>query len=326
MTRLVVHLLALVWAAAACGHEMRPSYLEISETGPETYQVIWKVPARGEMRLSLDVEFDDATRTVLPATDHIVSDSHVRRWKIRRAGGLDGSRVRLSGLNRTLTDALVRISHLDGREASFRVAPDNPEFTVAADPGRLRHAGTYLVLGIRHILLGFDHLLFVFGLVLLVTGWRKLVGTITSFTIAHSITLAAATLGFVRVPGPPVEACVALSIVFVATEVVHARGGRRGITERRPWIVAFTFGLLHGLGFAGALTEVGIPQRAVPLALLFFNIGVEIGQLAFIVAALPVVGMIRRLPDASWQWRAAPYAIGSVAAFLLIERTASFLG
>lgn len=324
MKRLLL-ILALLLAAVASGHEMRPSYLEITETEPAVYQVIWKVPARGELRLSLDVAFDDATRVVVPPTDHLVSNSHVRRWKIRRDGGLDGSHVRLLGLNKTFTDALVRITHLDGRKASFRVAPDKPDFVVEANPGWLQHATTYTVFGIKHILLGFDHLLFVFGLVLLVKGWRKLVGTITSFTIAHSITLAAATLGFVHVPQAPVDACVALSIVFVATEVVHARTGRRGITERWPWIVAFSFGLLHGLGFASALTAVGIPQQAVPIALLFFNVGVEIGQLAFIAAALPLVALIRRLPDPSWEARVAPYAIGSVAAFLLIERTASFL-
>ena len=130
-------------------------------------------------------------------------------------------------------------------------------------------AGTYLGLGVEHILLGIDHLLFVLALVLLVKGWRKLVATITAFTIAHSITLALATLGFVHVPAPPVEGCIALSIVFVAAEIIHSRQDRPGLTERAPWVVAFTFGLLHGLGFAGALSEVGLPQHAIPIALLF---------------------------------------------------------
>ena len=187
-------------------------------------------------------------------------------------------------------------------------------------------AATYLALGIEHILLGIDHLLFVLALVLLVKGWKKLVATITAFTLAHSITLALATLGFVHVPGPPVEACIALSIVFVAAEIIHRRQGRPGLTERAPWVVAFTFGLLHGLGFAGALSEVGLPQHAIPIALLFFNVGVELGQLAFVFIVLLVLAAARRLPPRvpAWGWRAAPYAIGSVAMFWVLQRVAAF--
>src|SRR5439155_4201152 len=168
------------------------------------------------------------------------------------------------------------------------------------------------------------------ALLILVKGWRKLVGTITAFTIAHSITLAAATLGFVHVPSKPVEATIALSILFVACEIVHRRWGRIGLTETWPWIIAFTFGLLHGLGFAGALREVGLPQTAIPLALLFFNVGVEVGQLLFIAAILSVMALgrwlIRRaaIPQPAWALRVAPYSIGGVAAFWVIQRIAAF--
>jgi len=174
--------------------------------------------------------------------------------------------------------------------------------------------------------LGADHLLFVFGLVLLVKDWKRLVGTITAFTVAHSITLAAATLGFVHVPGPPAEACIALSIMFVAAEIIRGRQGQPGLTQRAPWVVAFAFGLLHGVGFAGALSEAGLPQRGIPLALLFFNVGVELGQLAFIAVVLGLTTAMRYLMvrTPAWGWRLVPYTIGSVAMFWVIHRVAAF--
>jgi hydrogenase/urease accessory protein HupE len=193
------------------------------------------------------------------------------------------------------------------------------------------------VLGVEHILFGVDHLLFVLALLILVKGWRKLVGTITAFTVAHSVTLAAATLGFVHVPAKPVEATIALSIVFVACEIVHGRRGRSGLTEGWPWVIAFSFGLLHGFGFAGALREVGLPQNTIPLALLFFNIGVELGQLLFIGVVMAVIFVAVRAARKFSQWDVTPqsafawcenisaYAIGGVAAFWLIERTLSFV-
>jgi hypothetical protein len=199
---------------------------------------------------------------------------------------------------------------------------------VQAAPSRLELASTYTRLGVEHILLGVDHLLFVLALLILVEGTWRLVETITAFTAAHSLSLAAATLGFVRVPARPVEAVVALSIVFLAAEIVHVRQGRPALAHRRPWIVAFSFGLLHGLGFAGALAALGLPQNAIPLALLFFNVGVELGQLLFIAAALASMAVLRRIPfaRAQWAWRVPVYAIGSFAAYWTIERIARFWG
>src|SRR5207344_73760 len=182
----------------------------------------------------------------------------------------------------------------------------------------------------EHILGGFDHLLFVLALLILVKGTRRLIWTVTAFTLAHSLTLAGATLGWVHVPGPPVEASIALSIVFVASEIINARHGRSSVTQRYPWVVAFTFGLLHGFGFASALAEVGLPQSSVPIALLFFNVGVEIGQLLFVGAVLTVIaagwraGHRLRLSQPDWLWRIAPYAIGGLASFWLVERVAAF--
>jgi hydrogenase/urease accessory protein HupE len=199
---------------------------------------------------------------------------------------------------------------------------------MTATPGAFEVVRTYTLLGIEHILTGFDHLLFVLALILIVRGTRRLLVTITAFTIAHSITLALATLGVVHIPGPPVEATIALSIVFVAAEILRLRQGRESLASRKPWIVAFTFGLLHGLGFAGALAEVGLPQKSIPLALLFFNVGVEIGQLLFISAVFALTAAARRAwrgrPTPAWGGALASYVIGGMASFWLVERIAAF--
>jgi hydrogenase/urease accessory protein HupE len=214
----------------------------------------------------------------------------------------------------------------DGAVQTVRVTPDAPSFTVAAAPTAGAVARIYLALGVEHILLGVDHLLFVLALLILVPAARTLLWTITAFTLAHSLTLAAATLGWVAVPPPPVEAAIALSIVFVAGEIAHGARGRPGLSARQPWLVAFAFGLLHGFGFAGALHEIGLPQRAIPLALLTFNLGVELGQLLFVGAVLAAAALLSRLPvRAPSGWRsAAAYGIGAVASYWLLERLASF--
>ena len=225
-----------------------------------------------------------------------------------------------------LTDTLARIERMDGTSQISRLSPDAPSMVVVAAPGWQQISAAYLGMGVEHILLGIDHLLFVFALMLLVEGWRRLVATITAFTVAHSVTLAAATLGFVNVPQPPVEAVIALSIVFLALELLRTHNGQTSLTQRWPWVIAFTFGLLHGLGFAGALNEIGLPEQAIPLALLFFNIGVELGQLLFIAAVVVAGVIIRRVIDQTPAWapRLSAYAIGSLAAFWTIERIAGF--
>src|SRR5438046_3670701 len=233
------------------------------------------LPARGDnMRLGIYVQFPPGTSNVTTPRTLFANDASTERWSIKRPGGLIGSKINIDGLAATTTDVLVRIENLDGTTQVTRLTPSSPSFVVSAAPGALEVCRTYLVLGVEHILFGVDHLLFVLALLILVKGWRKLVGTITAFTVAHSITLAAATLGFVHVPSKPVEATIALSILFVACEIVHRRWGRIGLTETWPWIIAFTFGLLHGLGFAGALREVGLPPDALPLALAFVDVGV----------------------------------------------------
>jgi len=309
------------------GHEMRPAYLEITEIQPELYDIYWKVPVKGlDERLSLNIVFDDRVKIEAEPAGMFLEGAHVERSRVSCSGGLPGTMVTIDGLASTMTDVLLRFKDLEGVENTHRLSPDSPSYEIKEIPGTWDVARTYLVLGVEHILGGIDHLLFVLALLILVTGKRKLLWTITAFTVAHSITLALATLGMVHVPVPPVEAVIALSIVFVTTEIVHSRQGRSGITERWPWSVAFIFGLLHGFGFASALSEVGLPQSSIPMALLTFNVGVEIGQLVFVAAVLAVLwcGRKTRITPPAWAWRIPPYVIGSLAAYWMIERTVGF--
>ncbi len=327
MIRRFVFLALLVFAAApAAAHEMRPGYLEIGEIAPAAYSVLWKVPMRGDARLRLDVRLPGDCVEVMPPANRNTGDALISRWSVRCDTGLAGRNIAIAGLENTLTDVLVRVQHSNGAVQTTRVTPSEPVVAVTASPGGLEMAATYIWLGIEHILLGIDHLLFVFALLLIVSGLRRLVWTITAFTIAHSITLAGATLGFVQVPQQPVEAIIALSILFLATEIVHSRRGRPGYVERWPWVVAFIFGLLHGFGFAGALAEVGLPEHAIPFALVFFNIGVELGQLAFVAAVLGsgwLIHRIRTFPQRSAELITS-YIIGSIAAYWTIDRVAGF--
>ena len=321
----------LLASSSAQAHEIRPAYLELTETTPGQFSVVWRIPIMSGMRLPVVLKLPDDVRNLKDPVVQELTDSLVeRRWIQVGPHGLAGKRIEFPGLQLTITDVLVRAKTLDGQEPTILVHPSQPWFELGAAPSKIYVAGAYLRLGIEHILGGIDHLLFILALMILVKGTRRLVATVTAFTVAHSITLAGATLGIVRVPQQPVEACIALSIVFVACEIVHARQGWQGWTERWPWIVAFTFGLLHGFGFAGALNAVGLPQTAIPVALLFFNVGVEIGQLLFIVAILSIMALARWLirrtaiPKPAWVWRVAPYSIGGVAAFWMIQRIAAF--
>jgi len=327
----ILLILLITFAPATFAHEMRPAYLELQQTGTDTYDVLWKVPGKGDnLRLGLFVELPEGSSNVTEPRASMVNNAFTERWTVRRPGGLTGGTITIAGLSATMTDVLVRLQRLDGTTQVTRLMPSAPSFVVEAVPQSTQVAATYLKLGVEHILGGIDHLLFVLALLILVKGTRRLIATVTAFTIAHSLTLAGATLGFVHVPGPPVEAAIALSIVFVATEIIHSRQGRIGLTERFPWIVAFTFGLLHGFGFASALSEVGLPQADIPIALLFFNVGVEAGQLLFIAAVFTVIELARQgsrrfsVSQPAWAWRIPPYAIGSLAMFWVIQRVAAF--
>jgi hydrogenase/urease accessory protein HupE len=323
-SNLLILLIGWLFAAAAAAHELRPSYLQITEVDANTYDVLWKVPARGDnQRLALDPRFEGNVHLVGEPVDAFLDNAHVRRWRIAVPDGIAGTGVSIDGLDQTFTDALVRVAYTDGTEFVTRLQPDDPTTLITAAPGSGAVAWTYFVLGVEHILLGIDHLLFVLALLIIIDGRRKLIGTITAFTIAHSITLALASLGYVSLPGPPVEAVIALSIVLVAVEILRQQRGENPATARWPWLVAFSFGLLHGFGFAGALGEIGLPQKSVPLALLTFNLGVEAGQLLFVATVLLLISASKRLPLRLPEWTRAvpPYAIGSLAMFWVIERT-----
>lgn len=251
-------------------HEVRPGYLELRQTDANTYAVLWKVPAVGDMRLSIHPRFPENCKTVGDVTSYRASDSYTERLLMACPGGLNDVTIAIDGLAATMTDVLVRIERTDGSTQVARLTQSKAELIVEASPGKLQVARVYSVLGVEHILTGIDHLLFVLALIIITRGGWKLAKTVTAFTVSHSVTLTAATLGFVHVWQKPVEAIIALSIVFVAAEILHGRQGRLKITARAPWIVALTFGLLHGLGFAGGLSDAGLPQAHIPLALLFF--------------------------------------------------------
>ena len=314
-------------ASTICAHEVRPAYLELHQSGAETFDVFWKVPGRGDnMRLSLYVEMPEKCSNASPHRGVFGDNTFIEKWSVKCAGGLTGGTIQIAGLEATMTDVLVRLERLDGTTQVTRLTPSATSFTVEAAPRATQVAGTYLRLGIEHILSGWDHLLYILAMLLLVRGWRRVVLTMSAFTATHSLTLTAAALGWVHVPQRPVEACIALSILFVASEIVRTRRGQSGLTERWPWVISFTFGLLHGFGFAGALSEVGLPQKAIPVALLFFNAGVEVGQLIFI-ASIFAIAMVARnaarkitVPHPAWAWRIPPYAIGAVAAFWFLQR------
>jgi hydrogenase/urease accessory protein HupE len=320
-------LLGLVLASlSAAAHEVRPGYLELKQAGDMEYSVLWKVPMKGNAVLRLSPVLPESCNQLVPPASRQVAAAMVNEWSVRCDGGLAGKPVAIEGLQHTLTDVLVRITHVGGTTQTVRLTPQSNHFIVSGEPSSFEVIKTYFVLGVEHILLGIDHLLFVFALLLIVQGWKRLVGTITAFTLAHSITLAAATLGYVQVPQAPIEAVIALSILFLATEIIHGQQGRIGLAQRYPWIVAFIFGLLHGFGFAGALSEIGLPPSDIPLALLFFNVGVEAGQLLFVVAVLLASLAIKQLALTSLRRAeiAVTYIIGSVAAFWTIERVAAF--
>ena len=266
---LAILLLLCTFSQSALAHEIRPAFLEIRQTDQENYAVLWKVPSAGDnLRLGIYVTFPGSCSNTVDPRGSIANGAWSERWTIVCTGGLSGQLIGIAGLSGTATDVLVRLQRLDGSSQVTRLTPSSPSFAVEAAPQAADVARTYVRLGVEHILTGIDHLLFVLALIIITGGGWKLVMTVTAFTISHSITLTLATLGFVHLPQAPVEAVIALSILFVACEIIRSRRGQAGLTERSPWMVALAFGLLHGLGFAGALSEVGLPQTHIPVSVV----------------------------------------------------------
>lgn len=311
----------------ALAHELQPGSFEIRQLTSERYEVTWRAPIYYGKPHPAKLELPASWRTVGEPRVRRLTDSHLHQRVVRVPDGdIDGAKIRFAGLEATITDVFVRISWLSGVEATAVARPGQPWFEIQGQRTAWQVAGDYTMLGIDHILSGYDHLTFVLALLLIVSGWRRLLVTVTSFTLAHSITLASATLGLFWLPGPPIEATIALSILFLASELVKVNQGYTSLTARYPWIVAFVFGLLHGFGFAGALTEVGLPQNEIPLALLMFNLGVELGQLMFVALILALIEVLRRLHAEwpAWTRQIPAYGIGGLAAFWLIERVNGF--
>lgn len=321
-------LLAAWLAAPAFAHEVRPAYLEVTEHADGRADVLWKQPSAGSLAVRLIPHISGGLLERPPTSLSTAPNFEIRAWRGLKPGpqGIDGRTITIEGLDRTITDVLVIVTLKNGDSIQEVLRPQNPSLTLHIAKNGLA-VPAYLTLGIEHILTGIDHLSFVLGLLLLVRGRVMLFKTITAFTIAHSITLAATTLHLITVRPALIESLVAFSILFVAVELVHSYRGRDGLTVRYPWLIAFTFGLLHGSAFAGALKEIGLPPNDIPLSLLLFNVGVEFGQLLFVLAVMAIIWGLARLPRQlpAWSRWAPPYAIGSFAAFWFLERLTTAL-
>jgi hypothetical protein len=331
---LAIALLAAFAAPRADAHALEPGFLELQPLGGDEWRVTWRKPQVNGAPMEIDAVLPEgcAPRRGPPPT--FDGRAYLAGWIAACDGGLSGGEIRIEGLERTRTDVLVRYA-LDGGAAAqaMRLTAASPGFVIPGQQGAGGIFASYFWLGVDHILKGIDHLLFVLMLLLLIRDWRTLLGAVTAFTVAHSLSLGAASLGWIVVPAPPVEAIVALSIAFLAAELLHPAGEEKRLTERYPWVVAFAFGLLHGLGFARALLEIGLPEGDVPLALLAFNLGVEAGQIMFIVAVLALgIALTRLYPAAQAAFapgtrglRAMAYGVGALAAFWVVERVAGFV-
>lgn len=324
MMRLFFVLLMLT--SAVFGDEIRPAFLELTQQNETSYKVLWKKPSQGEAKniLMLEPLFPDSAQMKGVKKISQARNAIFERYMIEDQQALIGKPITIKGLQATSSDVLVRIHYLDGATEFIRVLPEKPSFMLSHKSGFYNMASTYFLLGVEHILEGFDHLLFVLALLLLVGNIKMLVWTITAFTVAHTMTLMLASLQLLQLSSRAVEATIALSIVFVAAEVVYALRGREHLTKKYPWLIAFGFGLIHGLGFAEALKEIGLPHNEIVPALIFFNIGVEAGQLLFVLAVLLFVWLFKPLitKHATLYKMSVSYMIGITATVWFLERVA----
>lgn len=321
---LLLLMLGFGLAQATYAHRFAPSLLKVNETAPQQYNIVWKTPAQGVSNVPLKPVWPESCEVKNASPPQLEGTGVVTSWQLQCSSlgedGLVGETLGVSGLGANQASAMVMVNLLDGRSYQQVLDTEQPEFVVPVESTAGDVAGDYTRLGVEHIWTGFDHLMFVFGLLLLVGGGSRLLWTITAFTLGHSITLSLVTLGFFDYPVALVEFAIALSIFILAVELT--RKEKHDALWRNPWWLAGGFGLLHGMGFAGALVETGLPQDNVPLALLFFNIGIELGQIAFILVVW-VVWFVIRKPLAAWQDRLVPvpvYILGALSAMWCIER------
>jgi hydrogenase/urease accessory protein HupE len=325
----LLNLLVLMTCTGVHAHESQPGTLELRQVDKDRYEVSWRAPIYFGQPHPARLELPEHWKTVVEPTVRLLSDSQVfRRVVTVGSQGVEGSTIRFPGLENTITDVFVRLNRIDGTTMTAVVRPSKAHAQLRGERKWYTTAAEYITLGFHHILQGVDHLLFVLGLLLIVKSRRMLLKTITAFTVAHSITLAIATLGYARAPLPPLNAAIALSILFLGPEIVRSWRSETSLTIRFPWVVAFLFGLLHGFGFASGLSTTGMPKAELPLALLFFNVGVELGQLVFVLTALAMVRSFKAL-EVRWpHWAEAlpGYTVGSLGAYWTLQRTVILLG
>ena len=322
---LLLGVVLMVVVTPAAADELRPGYLEFTQKDANRWSLVCKVPSFGGLTPQVEPVLPNGCTAIGAPQRELADRALVSRYDVRCTGPVSGSRIGLADLTSIQTDVLVRVAPLGRPVQAMRLTAAEPSAEIAARPNAWQVARTYFVTGVEHILLGYDHLLFVIALVLLLRGAWTVAKAVTAFTVAHSLTLIGTTLGLFGLPQEPVEALIALSIVFLALEIVKREPDGKGLTERAPWIVAFVFGLLHGFGFAGALRELGLPEGDVPTALLTFNLGVEAGQLLIVFGCIAALTMLRRVSIAAVvpATRVASYGIGMTASYWLIERLVS---
>lgn len=320
-----LNLFALCFFSAEA-HESRPAYLDISESSQSVLSINWTRPVLDRRVLQIQPVFPDFCKGQGSYNSYQLAGLLHEKWTLDCAGeNLVNKQIRITGLANTITDVLLRFQARDGRIHVKLLDIKDSVFLIPAETAAVANvAPYYFKTGLQHILEGNDHLLFVFSLLLLLNGFWRVIKAITAFTLAHSISLAAAVLGYVHVPSTPVEAVIALSIMFVARELLHVNSD--SLSRRLPWLIAAVFGLVHGLGFAGALAEIGLPEDEIPLALFMFNIGVEAGQVMFIIVASLLLLMLRKMTKVYYHRLEfiSSHGIGGVAAFWLIGRVSNF--
>ena len=333
MHRLLPLFFLFAFLVPAHAHEVRPGYIEITEVARDSFDIVWKQPVRSA---GANAVAGLGLRPVFPENCARLGDSRMRRlpgalvekFSLTCDGGLFGQSIGVEGLQRTITDVLVQLALIDGGRYSLRLTADAPVQTFSG-------GGTFLMayfgLGVEHLVFGLDHILFVLGLVLLVQGWRSLIYVITAFTLAHSLTLGLSMLGRISAPSAVVEAIIALSILFVAIELLQPPEKRSALAARYPQAMAFGFGLLHGFGFAGVLGEIGLPRDVELAALALFNIGLEVGQLLVVAAMVLFMRFVKPALLAHEKWAPALQqvpiiAIGGISVYWLLDRLAGLGG
>jgi len=322
----VLCLIGAIFTPIASAHEVRPAYLEITEPDASSCRVVWKQPMTGDLALRLTPRLSNGWLEKKAGDQYAAAGFLIRTWTVRPCAedALAATAVSVGGLDQTITDVFVRIRLHSGWQQDVVLRPDTPQFVLPAAFHATGGVPAYLTLGVEHVLTGADHLLFVLGLILLIRDRWMLLKAVSAFTVAHSITLASALLFDVSLPGPLVEALISLSILFLAPEILRARRGGTSLTIRFPWAVAFVFGLFHGMGFAGGLASLGYAKQDLAAALVFFNLGVEAGQLGFIALVLLVGHWLTMRPELAL--KAAAYGVGISGAFWTVQTSAALLG